>query len=106
MPPLFLALPLRQMMLPFIGPFPVISQNLPIIILNKERRTYQPPAPLQAYFPYFLGELRHPGPLPIFLPKLPFKVLKPQICDPTTTPTSLCRPTSARANFPGTICDC
>jgi hypothetical protein len=33
MPPTFFALPLRQMMLPFIGPLPVSSQNLPIQFL-------------------------------------------------------------------------
>src|SRR5438046_6692898 len=31
MPPCFLGLPLRQMMLPFIGPLPVNSQNFPIV---------------------------------------------------------------------------
>src|SRR4030095_2596013 len=33
MPPCFLGLPLRQIMLPFIGPLPVNSQNRPIRIL-------------------------------------------------------------------------
>src|SRR5436190_8771255 len=33
MPPCFLGLPLRQMMLPFIGPLPVSSQNRAITIL-------------------------------------------------------------------------
>src|SRR5436309_1596238 len=49
MPPLFLALPLRQMMLPFIGPLPVSSQNLAIQFLFsfKQRRKYHPQAWLQ-----------------------------------------------------------
>src|SRR5437667_8299641 len=34
-PPLFLDLPLRQMMLPFIGPLPVNSQILAIRILSR-----------------------------------------------------------------------
>jgi len=34
MPPLFLALPLRQMMLPLIGPLPVNSQILAITIIT------------------------------------------------------------------------
>src|SRR6266542_5920818 len=37
MPPCFLALPLRQMMLPFIGRFPVSSQIRAIIILSLDQ---------------------------------------------------------------------
>jgi hypothetical protein len=52
-PPLFLDLPLRQMMLPFIGRVPVNSQILAIEIpvKNKNRRKYQQNRSLQAHFP-------------------------------------------------------
>jgi hypothetical protein len=53
MPPTFLALPLRQIILPFIGPLPVNSQNLPIKCLSliKARAMYQGMPELQAIFP-------------------------------------------------------
>src|SRR5438876_10100034 len=52
MPPCFLGLPLRQTMLPFIGPLPVNSQNLPInaLFLVEDRRNYPSPDFWQGLF--------------------------------------------------------
>src|SRR5262245_25106978 len=44
MPPAFLALPLRQIMLPFIGPFPVSSQTLAITLAFLDQRGRTIPA--------------------------------------------------------------
>src|SRR5476651_277178 len=52
MPPVFFALPERQMMLPFIGRLPVNSQILAIkFLLLKGRTDYRSHAMLQALFP-------------------------------------------------------
>jgi hypothetical protein len=41
MPPLFFDLPLRQMMLPFMGRLPVNSQILAIKILSQSKRNVE-----------------------------------------------------------------